>query len=114
MKEMPSKIKTKLRKDDKVTVIAGNHKGKTGKILRINDDRVVIQGVNMRKKHVKATQTSKGGIIELEGSVHISNVMLSHEDGRPVKLRTKVNESGERSLYYKVDGEEKFYRNLHK
>jgi large subunit ribosomal protein L24 len=73
--------KIKLKKDDEVIVISGKRtdKGKKGKILSIDKkkDRVYVSGINIRKKYVRPTQENpQGGVIEIEGSIHISNVML--------------------------------------
>ncbi|MEM0967523.1 MAG: 50S ribosomal protein L24 [Verrucomicrobiota bacterium] len=69
---------TKIRKGSDVVVIAGEHKGATGKILQMipAKERVLVEGVNMRKRHERRTQDSEGGIVERESSIHISNVML--------------------------------------
>ena len=77
----------KLKKEDNVIVVAGNFKGKTGKILKVfpKRNRVIIEGVNLRKRHTKPNQQNpQGGIIEKESSIHVSNVML---------LDPKTNES---------------------
>ncbi len=68
----------RIKKGDDVVVIAGEHKGSEGKILQVipAKDRVLVEGVNMRKRHEKKTQDSEGGIVERESSLHISNVML--------------------------------------
>jgi large subunit ribosomal protein L24 len=64
-----------IRRDDQVFVIAGNDKGKQGKVKSRSEDRVVVEGVNMRKKHLKPTQQMQGGrVVEMEMSIHISNV----------------------------------------
>ena len=71
--------KIKLRKDDEVICIAGKDKGKKGKILSVDKakDRVFVSGINKRKKYVRPTQENpQGGVIEIENSIHISNVML--------------------------------------
>jgi len=70
---------SKLKKGDEVIVISGSHKGKSGKILEIQSkkDRVVVEGVNLRKHHERKTQEQPdGSIVEREGSIHYSNVML--------------------------------------
>jgi large subunit ribosomal protein L24 len=69
---------SRLKKGDMVVVVAGKEKGKTGKILKIikKRDRVVVEKLNFIKKHQRPDAQGKGGIIEKEGSVHISNVML--------------------------------------
>lgn len=75
--------KGKIRKGDNVFVISGNSRGKTGKVKRVSGERVVIEGINVRKKHVKPTRTSKGGIIDLEMPIHVSNVKIYDEDRSP-------------------------------
>ncbi len=69
----------KIKKNDTVVVISGNSKDKTGKVLKVfpKESRVIIEGVNLRKKHSKPNQANpQGGIIEKEAPIHISNVML--------------------------------------
>jgi large subunit ribosomal protein L24 len=68
-----------IRKDDQVIIISGNDRGKTGKVLKTYpaQKRVVIEGINFIKRHTRPTQTNpQGGIIEREGPIHISNVMV--------------------------------------
>jgi large subunit ribosomal protein L24 len=68
-----------VRKNDNVMVISGNDRGKTGKVLKVfpKKQRVIVEGINVRKRHTKPNQTNpQGGIIEKESPVHISNVML--------------------------------------
>ncbi|MBZ0201196.1 MAG: 50S ribosomal protein L24 [Ignavibacteriaceae bacterium] len=69
----------KIRKNDNVIVIAGNDKGSTGKVLKVfpKVSRVIVEGINIRKRHTKPSQKSQqGGIIEKEAPIHVSNVML--------------------------------------
>jgi large subunit ribosomal protein L24 len=69
----------KLKKNDSIVVIAGNYKGKTGKILKVfpKENRVIVEGVNIRKRHTKANQKNpQGGIMEKEASINVSNVMI--------------------------------------
>ena len=70
--------KMKVKKGDKVVVLTGKDKGKTGEVLKAipADNRVIVAGVNMAKKHEKPSQTSQGGIREFEASIHASNVAL--------------------------------------
>ena len=83
----------KFKKSDQVIVIAGSSKGKTGNIVSIKNDRVIIGGVNLVTFHKKPTSNQAGEITKKEGSIHISN--LSHiENGKPVKIAFKV-EAGE-------------------
>ena len=78
--EIFSRKKTHVKKGDNVTVIAGNHKGKSGRVLRVlaKKDQVLVEGVRMIKKHAaKSQDRPQGGIIEREGPLHISNVKKS-------------------------------------
>lgn len=105
-------VKRKIRKGDKVVVISGNSRGKSGNVMRIADERVVIEGINLRKKHVKPTRTTKGGIVDIEMPIHISNVKVCVEGDKPVKLHVKENKEGQRELYYKDGSKEVVYRTL--
>ena len=91
-----------------VKVIRGNHKGKEGKILRILKDRnrVIVEGVNLIKKHTKPSQENpKGGIVEREGSLHVSNVMYIHS-GEPTRIGFKKLEDGSKVRVAVKNGEE--------
>lgn len=104
----------KVRKGDTVMVMRGESRGRMGVVLSIKDDTVLVQGINVRKKHMKATQANpKGSIVELEKPVHISNVTVC-VDGKPVKLRTRQNNNGERELYYLNEGQAVTYRSIKK
>ena len=100
-------MKTKLKKNDTVTVIAGKDKGKTGRVLRINreTERVLVEGINMVKKaQRKQRQEDTGGIIEKEAPIAISNVMYVGKDGKPSRLGFRV-EGGEKVRFSKKTGE---------
>jgi large subunit ribosomal protein L24 len=86
-------MSNKFKKDDQVIAISGSNKGKVGKILSINNDRVLVEGLNLATVHKKPTSDKAGEIVKVEKSIHISN--LSHiEDGKAVKISFKT-ESGE-------------------
>lgn len=79
-----------VRKGNLVLVIAGNDRGRTGEVLSCKEDRVLVKGVNIRKKHMKRTQQTQGGrIIEMEVPIHISNVCLCDQTGKRIKSREK-------------------------
>jgi large subunit ribosomal protein L24 len=90
--------KMKIRKGDRVKVVRGNHKGQEGTVLRVEREknRVVIEGVNRRKRHRKPSQTNpEGGIVEFEAPVHASNVMLiDPQTGEPTRVRAQVGQDG--------------------
>ena len=90
---MPARIKT----DDEVIVIGGKDRGKKGKVLRVDPkkDKVYVEGLNIVKRHQRPQQTAggqtAGGVIEREGPIHISNVMLvDPRDGRPTRVGIEV------------------------
>ncbi len=85
-----------IRKGDTVMVTAGNDRGATGEVLRVlpKADRVVVQGVNVRAKHLKPSQANpQGGIVHREMPIHISNVSPV-ADGRPSRVRWETTEDG--------------------
>lgn len=104
-----------IRKGDRVLVIAGNDKGKAGEVLSRTKDRVIVQGVNIRKKHMKRTQEMQGGrIVEMETPIHVSNVAVCNRDNRPLKLKVKVENNGERSLMFREGSKDVVYRSVKK
>jgi large subunit ribosomal protein L24 len=83
----------KVRKDDEVAVLTGREKGKTGKIVKVYPDdlSVLVQGVNMVKRHQKPQQGRQGGIVEKEAPIHVSNVaLLDPKDRKPTKVGYKT------------------------
>lgn len=101
----------RIRKGDKVIAIAGNNKGMSGIVLSRTADRAVVQGLNVRKRHVKGTKDRPGEIVEMEKPFHISNIRLCSAENKPVKLRVRFDEKGERELYY-IDGQEVLHRQV--
>src|SRR5262249_58965297 len=87
--------KLKIRKGDRVKVIAGRSKGKVGDVLRVlpTEQRVVVSGVNVIKRHTKPSRTDSGGIIEREAAIHVSNVaLLDPKTDQPTKVGFKLLE----------------------
>lgn len=84
----------KIRKNDSVIVISGNSKGKTGKVLKVFPvlNKVIIEGVNLRKRHTKPNQKNpQGGIVEKEAPINVSNVMLlDPKTNEPTKIGSKI------------------------
>jgi len=104
---MKKKIKTKLKKDDTVKVLTGKERGKTGRILKIDAEngRVLVQGLNLVKKAVRRkSQQDKGGIIEIEAPIHISNVALVAKNGQTTKIGYKF-EDGKKVRIARKTGE---------
>ena len=97
----------KIKKGDSVQIITGNDAGKTGRVIKVflDKDRVVVEGVNIVKKHARPTQDNpQGGIIEKEATIHISNVMLV-ASGKPTRVGYKTLEDGRKVKYAKITGE---------
>jgi len=102
-----SKAKLKIRRDDTVVVIAGKFKGRVGKVVRVmpDDGRVVVEGVALQKRHVKAQREEAGRIVEKERPIHVSNVALwDAAAGKPVKVGFKVDADGNKSRVNKKTG----------
>ena len=100
--------KLKIRKGDRVKVIAGRSKGKVGDVLRVlpKEDRVVVQGVHMIKRHTKPGRTDSGGIIEREAAIHVSNVaLLDPKSDKPTKVGFKFLEDGRKVRFARASGE---------
>ena len=105
----------KIRSGDRVIAISGNERGQAGTVLRIIGERAVVQGLNVKKKHVKPSQANaKGSIISIERPIHISNLCACTENNERIKLRIRENDSGSRELYYMLDGKEILYRSIKK
>ncbi len=104
-----SKIKFHTRKGDTVKIIAGNDKGKTGKVLEVNTSkyRAIVEGANMVTKHVKPSATNpEGGIQETEASIHISNLMVVNpSSGTASRVGRKKNDEGKLQRYSNKSGE---------
>ncbi|TQV83727.1 50S ribosomal protein L24 [Denitrobaculum tricleocarpae] len=100
--------KFKIKKGDKVTVITGRDKGKKGEVLRVvrDDDRVVVQGVNIVKRHTRPTASTPGGIVEQEAPLHISNVAhIDPKSDQPTRVGFRVEEGGRKVRVSKRSGE---------
>jgi large subunit ribosomal protein L24 len=100
--------KLHVKTGDTVEVIAGNSKGKRGKIVEVlvKKNRVVVEGVNLIKKHVKPNaQSPQGEIKELEGTIHISNVLVvDPSTGKPTRIGRKLNDAGNLQRFSKASG----------
>lgn len=95
-----------IRKGDTVMVIAGDDKGKTGEVLEVIPAkmRAVVDGINIVKKHMKATQDVEGGIVEMPASVHLSNLALVDKSGEPTRVGRRQEEDGSWVRYSKKTG----------
>jgi large subunit ribosomal protein L24 len=100
--------KLKIKKGDQVIVITGRDKGKKGEVLKVmpEDNRIVVSGVNMAKRHQKASATGQGGIISKEATINVSNVALvDPKTGKASRVGFKFLENGEKVRVAKKSGE---------
>ena len=107
-------MKSRVRKGDEVVIITGNDKGKVGKVMKVNGERITVEQVNLRKKHMRKTQEQqKGQIIDIECPIHISNVKIWANDNAR-KLRVQTNKDNEREYYYSEGKKKVLYRTVRK
>ncbi len=98
----------KIKKGDKVVVLAGRDKGKTGEVVQVmpTENRVVVSGVNVVKRHTRPTQADPGGIKEKEAAIHVSNVAVADpKTGEPTRVGFKTLEDGRKVRFAKSSGE---------
>lgn len=98
----------RVKKGDRVVVTTGRDKGKTGEVLSVlpKEERVLVRGVNMIKRHTRPSQTQAGGIVEREAPMHLSNVMLADpKSGEPTRVGFKVLDDGRKVRVAKRSGE---------
>jgi len=98
----------KLRKGDRVIVLAGRDRGKRGEILKMlpKENRAIVQGVNQVKRHQRQTQAQEGGIVVKEASIDLSNLAIEDpKDGSPTRVGLRILDDGRKVRYAKRSGE---------
>ncbi|HEY4263908.1 MAG TPA: 50S ribosomal protein L24 [Micropepsaceae bacterium] len=101
-------MSAKVRKGDRVVVTSGRDKGKSGEVLRVypSDERVLVAGVNMVKRHQRQTQRVQGGIVSKEAPLHLSKIAhVDPKTGAPTRIGFKVLQDGRRVRFAKKSGE---------
>lgn len=101
-------IKFKIKKGDRVVVRTGSNKGRVGTVLKVllKSSSLIVEGVNVVKRHTKPTQVNAGGIIEKEAKIHVSNVaLLDPRDNVPTKVGYKILENGSKVRFAKKSGD---------
>ncbi len=98
----------KIKKGDQVVVISGKDRGKTGEVFEVLSqvDRVKVRGVNVVKRHMRASATQQGGIVEMEAAIHVSNVShIDPKDKKPTRVGFKFLADGRKVRFAKRSGE---------
>ncbi|MDZ5697586.1 50S ribosomal protein L24 [Chelativorans sp. M5D2P16] len=98
----------KIKKGDKVVVLAGRDKGRTGEILKMmpKEEKALVRGVNIVRRHQKQSAQSEGGIITKEAPIHVSNLALADpKDGKPTRVGFRLQEDGKKLRVAKRSGE---------
>ncbi|MBN9433180.1 MAG: 50S ribosomal protein L24 [Bosea sp.] len=98
----------KIKKGDNVVVLTGKDKGKTGEVLSVHpaEERAVVRGVNLARRHQKQTASEQGGIVSKELTIHLSNIAIADpKDGKPTRVGFKVTEDGRKQRVAKRSGD---------
>jgi large subunit ribosomal protein L24 len=99
----------KIRKGDKVIVLTGRDKGRTGEVIQVmrSEDRALVRGVNLVKRHQRQTPTQEGGIVSKEASIHLSNLAIADpQDGKATRVGFKILPDGRKVRFAKRSGVE--------
>ncbi|MGB3866439.1 MAG: 50S ribosomal protein L24 [Xanthobacteraceae bacterium] len=98
----------KIRKGDKVIVLSGRDKGRTGEVFEVRpaENRALVRGVNIIKRHQKQTANQEGGIISRESPIHLSNIAVVGKDGKPTRVGFKIQADGTKVRVAKRSGAE--------
>lgn len=108
-------VSSKMRVGDQVMAIAGNDKGGVGTVMATLGEKILVRGLNVKKKHVKPNpQNPQGGTQRIEKPIHVSNLRVCNQQGIPVKLKVASTPEAERALVYIEEGVEKLHRVLKK
>jgi large subunit ribosomal protein L24 len=98
----------KIKKGDKVVVLTGRDSGRTGEVVQVmpKEDRALVRGVNLVKRHQRQTMNQEGGIIQKEAPIHLSNLALADpKDGKPTRVGFKVLDDGRKVRFAKRSGD---------
>jgi large subunit ribosomal protein L24 len=98
----------KIRKGDKVVVLSGRDKGRSGEVFEVRPDAgmALVRGINMVKRHQKQTQAQEGGIVSKEAPIHLSNIAYVGKDGKPTRIGFKIQADGKKVRVARSSGAE--------
>jgi len=98
----------KIRKGDKVVVLSGRDKGRSGEVFEVRPDTgmALVRGINMVKRHQKQTQAQEGGIVSKEAPIHLSNIAYVGKDGKPTRIGFKIQADGKKVRIARSSGAE--------
>ena len=98
---------SKIKKGDKVVVLAGKDKGKTGQVVSVlpTEERAVVQGLNLIRRHTKQTASQDAGIFTREAPIHLSNLAVADANGKPTRVGFKINADGTKVRVAKSTGD---------
>ena len=97
----------KIKKGDRVVVLTGKDKGKTGEVIQVmpTEDRALVRGVNVARRHQRQTARDQGGIITKEMPIHLSNVAVADTDGKPSRVGFRFDKDGNKVRFAKRSGD---------
>ncbi len=97
----------RIRKGDSVIVVTGRDKGKTGEVMRVipSQNRALVRGVNIVRRHQRQTPNQEGGIITKEMPIHLSNIAIADVSGKPTRIGFRFNDDGQKVRYAKRSGD---------
>src|ERR1700709_2747049 len=98
----------KIKKGDTVVVLTGRDAGRSGEVIQVlpKDDKALVRGINLVKRHQKQTQSQEGGIISKEAAIHLSNIAVVGKDGKPTRVGFKIQAEGKKVRIAKSSGAE--------
>jgi len=98
----------KVKKGDTVVVLTGRDKGRSGEVIQVipKEDRALVRGINLVKKHQKQTQNQEGGIVSKEAAIHLSNLAVADpKDGQPTRVGFRILDDGRKVRFAKRSGD---------